>query len=32
MIGHQAAFFGCVLPGYLYILFYAVKGHRVGRA
>lgn len=30
-IGHQAAFFWCVLPGYLYILFYAVKGHRVGR-
>ena len=32
VIGHQAAFFWCVLPGYLYILFYAVKGHRVGRA
>lgn len=32
IISHQAAFFWCVLPGYLYILFYAVKGHRVGRA
>jgi MFS transporter, FHS family, L-fucose permease len=27
----QAAFFCCTLPGYLYILFYAAKGHRVGR-
>lgn len=31
-IGVQAAFFWCTLPCYLYILFYAVKGHRVGRA
>lgn len=32
VMGHQAAFFWCVLPGYLYILFYAAKGHRIGRA
>jgi len=31
VINHQAAFFSCVLPGYLYILYYGVKGHRVGR-
>lgn len=32
VISHQAAFFWCVLPAYLYILFYAMKGHRIGRA
>ena len=31
-ISHQAAFFWCTLPCYLFILFYAVKGHRIGRA
>ncbi len=31
VIDHQAAFFWCVLPGYLYIFYYATKGHRVGR-
>ncbi len=31
-MGGQAAFFWCTLPCYLFILFYAVKGHRVGRA
>jgi FHS family L-fucose permease-like MFS transporter len=30
-LGVQAAFFWCTLPCYLFILFYAVKGHRVGR-
>jgi FHS family L-fucose permease-like MFS transporter len=28
----QTAFFYCVLPCYLYILFYAMKGHNVGKA
>jgi len=30
-IGHQSAFFWCVLPCYLFILYFAVSGHRVGR-
>ncbi len=30
-VHHQTAFFWCVLPCYLYILFYSIKGHRVGR-
>ena len=30
-LGAQSAFFWCTLPCYLYILFYAVKGHRLGR-
>ncbi len=28
----QTAFFICMVPCYLYILFYAVKGHNVGKA
>lgn len=32
VIDHQAAFFWCTLPCYLYILFFAIKGHRAGRA
>jgi glucose/galactose transporter len=31
-MNHQAAFFWCTLPCYLYILFFAIKGHRIGRA
>jgi fucose permease len=31
VIDHQAAFFWCTLPCYLYILYFAIKGHRVGR-
>jgi fucose permease len=31
-INHQAAFFWCTLPCYLFILFFAIKGHRAGRA
>ncbi len=30
-MNHQAAFFWCTLPCYLYILFFAIKGHRAGR-
>jgi MFS transporter, FHS family, L-fucose permease len=30
-MGHQGAFLACTLPCYLYILFYATKGYRVGR-
>ncbi len=30
-MNHQAAFFWCTLPCYLYILFFAIKGHRIGR-
>ncbi|HET7535178.1 MAG TPA: sugar MFS transporter [Candidatus Didemnitutus sp.] len=32
VIDHRAAFFWCTLPCYLYILFFAIKGHRAGRA
>jgi glucose/galactose transporter len=28
----QTAFYICVLPCYLFLLFYAIKGHRFGRA
>ena len=28
----QTAFFVCTVPCYLYILFYAMKGHNVGKA
>jgi fucose permease len=31
-VHHQTAFFWCVIPCYLYILFYSIRGHRVGRA
>ncbi len=31
MAGARSAFFWCTLPCYLFILYYAVKGHRVGR-
>lgn len=31
-MGPPSAFFWIVLPCYLYILFYALKGHRVGRS
>ena len=31
-ISHQAAFFWCTLPCYLYILYYSTHGHRVGRS
>lgn len=31
-MGPPSAFFWIVLPCYLYILFYALRGHRVGRA
>ena len=30
-MGPQAAFFVSILPCYLFILFYSLKGHRVGR-
>ena len=30
-LGSQAAFIWCTLPCYLYILYYALSGHRVGR-
>jgi FHS family L-fucose permease-like MFS transporter len=30
-LNHQSAFFWCVLPGYLYIFYYAIAGHRAGR-
>jgi glucose/galactose transporter len=30
-IGTPGAFLACTLPCYLYILYYAMKGHRVGR-
>jgi MFS transporter, FHS family, L-fucose permease len=32
VIDFQTAFFACMLPCYLYLLFYATKGHRIGRA
>jgi len=32
VIGVRAAFLACTLPSYAYILFYACRGHRVGRA
>jgi FHS family L-fucose permease-like MFS transporter len=28
----QSAYFWCTLPCYLYILYYAARGHRVGRS
>jgi FHS family L-fucose permease-like MFS transporter len=31
-VSPQAAFLVCTLPCYLYILFYATRGHRAGRA
>jgi FHS family L-fucose permease-like MFS transporter len=31
-LGAQTAFFWCTLPCYLYILFFAARGHRAGRA
>ncbi len=31
MLGPQAAFFIIVVPCYLYILYYAVRGRRAGR-
>jgi FHS family L-fucose permease-like MFS transporter len=30
-VGNKLAFFYCMLPCYLYILYYAVAGHKVGR-
>lgn len=30
-IGNKLAYFYCMLPCYLYILYYAVRGHKVGR-
>jgi len=30
-MGPQAAFFASILPCYLFILFYSMKGHRIGR-
>jgi MFS transporter, FHS family, L-fucose permease len=32
VIDHQAAFFWCTLPCYLYILYYALSGHRAGKS
>ena len=32
VIDHQAAFFWCTLPCYLFIFYYALRGHRVGKA
>jgi len=31
VLGSQSAFFWCTLPCYLYILHYALRGHRAGR-
>ncbi|HTL66305.1 MAG TPA: sugar MFS transporter [Lacunisphaera sp.] len=31
VVGTPAAFLACTLPCYIYILYYAVRGHRVGR-
>ncbi|WP_246186244.1 hypothetical protein [Phnomibacter ginsenosidimutans] len=30
-IGYKLAFFLCVMPAYLYILFYSIKGHKAGQ-
>jgi FHS family L-fucose permease-like MFS transporter len=30
-IPNHQAFFACMLPCYLYILYYAIKGHKIGR-
>ena len=30
LISNHASFYICVLPSYLYILYYAIKGHKVG--
>jgi MFS transporter, FHS family, L-fucose permease len=29
-VSNHASFFICMLPSYLYILYYAVQGHKVG--
>jgi MFS transporter, FHS family, L-fucose permease len=30
-IPNHVAFFVCMIPCYLYILYYAIRGHKIGR-
>ncbi|MFL5786819.1 MAG: glucose/galactose MFS transporter, partial [Flavisolibacter sp.] len=30
-IGNSLAFFLCIIPGYLYILYYSISGYKAGR-
>jgi fucose permease len=30
-IPNHVAFFVCMIPCYLYILYYAIKGHKIGK-